>query len=156
MLHIRLFFVNAKSSLSTPKERQLCNIKNGVVKWKSPRRPCPIRMLLGGLWLWLCSSPLSVSYLFLKFFELWSRFLRNDLKRKNVLLLAAKPAGLRGACWRITTLEAEKWPSQLASVWNRCRKDRALLKFIGFRSFSEIEKYSTVRACFVNRKSWPG
>lgn len=83
------------------------------------------RTLLGGPWAWLCSSPLSVSFLFLKFFELWSRFLRNDLKRKNVLLLAAKPAGLRGACSRIMTLEAEKWHHQLANIWNRCRKDRA-------------------------------
>lgn len=65
-----------------------------------------------------CSSPLSVSYLFLKFFELWSRFLRNDLKRKNVLLLAAKPTGLRGAYWRIMTPEAEKWHCQLANICN--------------------------------------
>lgn len=76
----------------------------------------PFRMLLGGPWVWLCSSLLSVSHLFLKFFELWSRFLRNDLKRKNVLSLAAKPAGLGGACSRIMTLEVEKWQSQLANI----------------------------------------
>lgn len=38
---------------------------------------------LGGPWVqFRSSSMLSVSDLFLKFFESWSLFLRNDLKRK--------------------------------------------------------------------------
>ena len=73
----------AGSSLLLRKDQiGCCDIKTGTIKRKSIGNAA-LLMILGGPWVEAHSSSiLSVTYLFSKFFELWSPFLRNDLKRK--------------------------------------------------------------------------
>ena len=93
VIFIKSFLVNVElSSLGALKQAVLgllrkdqigcCDIKTGTIKRKSIGNAA-LLMIVGGPWVEAHSSSiLSVTYLVSKFFELWSPFLRNDLKRK--------------------------------------------------------------------------
>lgn len=123
LIFVKSFLVNVElSSLGALKQAVLCllrkdqigccDIKTSTIKRKSVGNAA-LLMILGGPWVEAHSSSiLSVTYLFSKFFELWSPFLRNDLKRKLLSFSWQQISLASVSCLGIMILEGEQWHIQ--------------------------------------------